>query len=421
MNHMAKNVRALLRFPRVDSYEEFESTGQSLMAACPEADLFRDEEVEEFFILAYLIEGTDLRNLKRRLRKAGLTVPPRLHFDPYRLGRYAIRRSWEEPTLRPRLLKVLGHMDFKNLIKLRTTTEMKPFLALFHGQGPLGALWLLRQAGLADRIPALMAALTPGEAAWYRGQRLHVRYMLHRMLTEPDHADGRITMQEQRQIIRRIRHHDTQLRSLRRSLYTLTGERKALLAAVRSIERETGAALTQLTANLEQLRLDLALAERRHAEVMTERAARHAVEAGQLQARVEEEQADQAAAMAERQRWAPARPLAGRRVAVVGAESREADFRSRIERLGGTLVHFSGTDRLLRLSEGLGDADIIILMTADMKHAAEWLVRKVAPAGAMVLRCPAAGGTSLERVLGAEVLPRLTAAALDALPEVRQV
>lgn len=407
---MAGHGLKLLTFPRATSYKEFEQIGQALLDSCPEAGRFSDEETEEFFILAHMLDEHNLKDLRRKLPRAGLSIPPRLQVDQYRLARYVIRSSWQNPDLRPRLLNALVRIHVRNVNELRNSPDMKPFRSLFHGQGPLGALWLLRHEGMANRMPELFAALTDEEHAWYRGQRLNVRYMLHRILTDADLANARITVREQRQIVRRIRRQETHLRNLRCSLYRLSDERKALVAAVRGVEREAEAELVRLGGQLEQLRLALAELEHTHAHLLAERAARHAVEGAYLQAQCDEELADQAAALTCRHRWAPAAPLAGRRIAVVGAESLEHEFRRTVERLGGSLVHFSGVDRLARLSGGLGDADVILLMTSEMKHAADWVVRKAASADALMLRCSAAGAISLERFLSAEVLPRLAAA-----------
>lgn len=207
-------------------------------------------------------------------------------------------------------------------------------------------------------------------------------------------------------MIRRIRRRELQLRSMRQSIYILSRERKALLHRIRAAERAAAAELEALTARLAQIRGELATAEMAHAAAMSELAARQAAELAAIEGRVRASLQDFADALAERQAWAPAAPLQGAVVAVVGDTAREAGYRVLVESAGGRFVHVSAIEKLHRVPDAVAGADIVILIAAAAKHQAEWMLRKAVSPGALVLRCPKAGLASFERVLRKEVLLR---------------
>lgn len=413
---MARRRRLLEMVPSFAMADDLERLAHRLAARYPGAE-YDDQEATDFFVLAQCLDRVSRSHLLKILRASRFHIPPRLQTDVYRIGRYLVSR-WQAPGMRQHLLRSLVGIDPKVMAPLRNADAATVWETLGK-DGPIAALWALWESGMGDRIPEVLALFTPEEEAIYRGALQVARLLLHKFITDPDLLERQIPRREQRRIIQQIRRRDLQMSALRRSIYSLSRERKALVARTRQAERAARSALDALSSQLERIRQEAADAEQAHATALAEQARRHAEEIGALQSQIQAAHAQFAAALAERRGRAPAASLSGKVVAVVGDEGRRAGYQALVESAGARMVHLNAVEKLNRIPEAVTGADVVILVTAHAKHSAERLLRKAVSPAALVLRCPKAGLAALQRTLQEEALPRLAARQVSAGAEGR--
>lgn len=376
----------------------------SLAAAYPESAQYTLRELAEFYAVASYLDGMSLRAIRSNLGERRIRIPPLIQDDPYRICRYLMSR-WMEQDFRQALLTIPAIPE-PRLVALARRNDPAEMARLLATDTPFTGLWLLIRAGLEERIADAVALLSPKEQERYGHVITAGRAHMYRLINEP-FLLRTLTMQERRGLIRRIRGRALRMRSMRRSIYALDQERRAVVAQARQAERAAMAELDHLAAELTRLQERLAEAERLHAEALARESSHFARQMAALQSERSALEHEFALALAERSAWAPCQFLQGLTVAVVGDEGRAASYASLIQSAGGRFHQVSALEKLNRIPEAVAGADVIILITAHAKHAAEHRLRKAASPRALFLRSPKAGVAALERLLQEEVLPRL--------------
>ncbi|HLN60546.1 MAG TPA: hypothetical protein VK464_03270 [Symbiobacteriaceae bacterium] len=280
---------------------EFQAVQAARYAACPEAARFTDEEVQEFLGVAQYIDAAGRKYLVDGMRMARLSYPPELAVDPYRLGRHILRR-WQEPGFREAFLGRAIFDDYGGVAKLKRKCDLKDLITLVDTYGP-GAFFVLRRHGMDAQIPIVTAALDPDRATWLHGAMCFARLLMHRYLTQPEPA-RRSTPWEQQKVARRIHLRDIQLRSLRRNLRQLTGQRKRLLAELRA-SSQIHPELPALASELAQLKAARLEAERRHQAALEEQARHYQTQLAPAQAELAAARAAYDATLTLRRTWLP--------------------------------------------------------------------------------------------------------------------
>lgn len=298
---MAPARRYLLARPRFLTFDEWEQAEARWLAACPEAASYEEREVYEFLAAAHYLDFMGDRGLSRRLKRARIPFPPALTYDPYRLSRYLLSQ-WHNPGLRQTLHDEVILLDPEAISRIKRNRKLEDLVNLVTTHTPPVAFWMLRRYGMADRIPELMDALAPGQLTLNRVLLLFGRRLMHMCLTEPL-PQARPSQWEKQKLLRRITLRDVQLRSMRRSLYHLRRERKALLTRLRQAGADLPPELGCLASELQQLRQERAAAEARHAQALAELSQRFEREVAQAQAELQATTRECAEALALLRPW----------------------------------------------------------------------------------------------------------------------
>lgn len=378
----------------------------TLAAAYPESERYSLEEVSAFWGVAAYLDMLDLANLKAVLRHRRIRIPALIQDDPYQIGRYLLSR-WKEPEFRQLLISI-PHLHQERMADMAGRNDPAEMAEMVVDHGFLPGIWALYCGGLGERIEAVVAHLSAEDREYLEHLTVYCRAVMHRYLTEPFLLRS-LTMQERKAALRRIKGRALRMRAMRRSIYALDQERRALVSQARQMERQAMAELDRLSIQLEQIKERLAEAERLHAAALAGEAARFARELTGLRGAREALEQEFGQALAERSAWAPCQFLGGLTVAVVGDEGRSASYAALVQSAGGRFVQVSALEKLNRIPDAVAGADVVILVTAQAKHAAEKRLRKAARPDALLLRCPKAGVAAVERVLQGELLPRLLA------------
>ncbi|HYF94810.1 MAG TPA: hypothetical protein VD969_21560 [Symbiobacteriaceae bacterium] len=280
---------------------DFAERQQADFADCPAAARYSDEEAEDFLLVAMTYDfGVPGKrpDLGKPLRKVGISYPPDLTYDSYRMGRHIFRR-WGDQQFRKLIIGRVMHVNAGSWggvlrRKLTAVMEMVEHYLLAAGVAAL------RLAGLDDLIPAVKSAFSPEQQAHYAAVLLYGKLTLHRFITEPEPARAP-SRWEQRKLLRRLRLRQVQMRSLRRSLYHLRRERKALLSRLRALSEEAPE-VRLLAEQLEAVEAERQAAESRHAEAAAAQRLQYEAAIAALRTQVEAVRADHAQALALRDR-----------------------------------------------------------------------------------------------------------------------
>jgi hypothetical protein len=383
-----------------------------LLARYPEAPQYTEEEIADFAFSALAIEHGRYRDdLGDLVRAAGIRIPRHVSSDLYQTGRFVLRR-WRDPAMRRIIMYIRAVNRKVPYFRSALQGDVQPLADDYEhfGPWPLVQVAVLHDLGRADLVPAFNAALNAERRAYFQANLAYGRYLMLKYCHGLPGHEKQPTASEQRQIIQRIHKRELQLQTMRRNLYTLSQERKSLTARLRETDHASRAELTRLLAELVRLQQALAEAEREHAVALAARTEAYQNRLATLEAALAPIQQDFTAALAERNRWAPATMLAGLTVAIIGDDGRADGYRTLVESAGGRLIHVSALEKFSRIPEAIATADVVIVMTAIAKHQAEHRLRKAARPGAIVLRCAKAGLGALERLLQVDLLPRLSLA-----------
>ncbi|MDF2628300.1 MAG: hypothetical protein K0R39_2131 [Symbiobacteriaceae bacterium] len=268
---MAKRRRYLVLTDLADAgFAENAERFRQALAACPEAAAYSDEESEAFLMVAAAFDWMEEVELGGLIRSIGISHPPELMYDAYRLSRYFFRR-WGDQALREKLSKEIVSLHPAAVAKFRRrdgvshAREMVQNLALAPG------LAILRRSKLDDLAAAVLEGFTPWQQAKYEAQLIYGKVRMHQLMTEPEPARTP-TRWEQAKVKRRLSLHDVQIHTLGRSLRSLRGERKALLNRIRAVQRQDEPELLRLAAQMEAVHQEREATEARHAEALAEQA-----------------------------------------------------------------------------------------------------------------------------------------------------
>jgi hypothetical protein len=302
---MVRQRRYLVRQEVSASREvEFAAAQEQQLAACPDAAVYSDEQAEEFLWTAEYLDHTSRQRLVSELLRARIAFPPELTYDSYRLGRYLLRR-WGEPAIREAYLRYgFTYYDIKQIARLKRAGDLQVFLSFVNSYGPVNALWLLRRHGMEARIPEVVAAFSPEQAARHRALMSYARLIMYRFLTEPE-PSRQPSRWEQQKLARRVRLRDVQLHSMRKSLHTMGQDRRELLARLREVGRPNQPELDALAKAFEEIRLARAEAEQRHAAALAEQARQYQERMARLQAELAAARQDYSEWQALRSSWLP--------------------------------------------------------------------------------------------------------------------
>lgn len=295
---MARHTRYLVQSDlHVSWTEEFAARQQADFAACPEAASYSDEEAEEFLMVAQSYDNTIRENrtdVGKGLRQAGISHPPELTYDPYRLGRHIFRR-WGSPVFRELVIQRVIRLNVRSMTGLmrRRFTDVMAMVEDMHLAGGLAGL---RVAGLGDMIGQVKAAFTPRQRAQYAAILLYGKLRMHQFITEPEPARAP-TRWELQKLLRRLHLRQVQMRSLRRSLHHLRQDRKELVSRLRALNEDVPE-LRHLAELLESVEGDRAAAERLHAEALAEQTRQHEADMAAVRRRIEAVRAGHAATLA---------------------------------------------------------------------------------------------------------------------------
>lgn len=373
----------------------------------PEVLRHTDEEVSQFLSVAAALDDAPLDQIRIHVEGRSIRVPPWLWHDRYRICRFLLRQ-WLNPEIRRKLSEAVVLDKRSPSLQAARNGDLGRMVAGAEGfNWPLADIYPLCVLNRPDLIEPYKAALSPERMDWYRANLAYGRYLMLRHVYECKGLGQLFGLAEQQKIVQRIARRELKLQSMRRSLYSLGQERKALTTSLRQTDQASREELAALIARLDRAQVSLAAAEGDHAAAVALRTDEYQRRMATLEHEIAATQADFAAALVERSRWMPVDLLGGLKVAIVGDTGREGSYRALVESAGGRLLQVSALEKLSRIPEAVATADVIILMTAIAKHQAEHRLRKAAPPSALILRCPKAGLGALERTLRTEVLPRI--------------
>jgi hypothetical protein len=293
---MARKRRYLVLSGLADAgFEEFAEQQRQALAACPEAAAISDDEAEEFLVAAAGFDWLEVSDLGAYIRRLGLSHPPELLYDPYRLSRYFFRR-WGDPAVREKIKtpKIGLHPDWVARVRQRGNVAELRRAVLNMAIGP--GIAAMRRSGLEDFIPKVIEALQPFERAKFDAQILYAKVRMHQLMHEPEPA-WMPTQWEQARVRRRIRLHDVQIGSLGRSQRALRGERKALVNRIRAAGRQDQPELGRLAGQLEAVQAERQAAEERHATALTEQSQQFEAALAELKRQAEAMRRSYAAAL----------------------------------------------------------------------------------------------------------------------------
>lgn len=264
---MALRRRRLIVRPRHLSNEEWEEAEARRLASCPKAAAYDEDEVLEFMGAVWYLDHVRERDLIDVLKESRIPFPPAFTFDTYRLSRYLLHH-WHKPEIREALHYQVRFVDTSAITRIRRTRVREELVRLVKNYTTPMATSMLRFNGLGELVPEMLKAIP---AEWLSGHRalLHCgRLLMHQCLTEP--PQPRTTQWDRQKVLRRINHRDLQLQSMRKSLYRLRRERKALLDRIRRAGVNVPPELGQLAAELQNLRRERAEVEARHARALAD-------------------------------------------------------------------------------------------------------------------------------------------------------
>lgn len=294
---MAKQRRYLVLSGLADAgFEEFAAQQRQAIAACPEAAAISDDEAEEFLMAAAGFDWLEVSELGAYIRRLGLSHPPELLYDPYRLGRYFFRR-WGDPAVRAKIgsPKIRLHPDW--VTGFRRRNNVKELVRLVVDMALSPGIAALRRSGLEDFVPKVIEALSPSQKEKFETQMLYAKVRMHQLLNEPEPA-RMPTRWEQARLKRRLRLHEVQIHSLGRSLRTLRGERRALVNRIRAVGRQDEPDLRRLAGVMEAVQAERQAAEESHATALAEQSQRFEAALAELRAQAEAVRGSYAAALA---------------------------------------------------------------------------------------------------------------------------
>lgn len=266
-------------------FEEFADQQRQALAACPEAAAISDDEAEEFLMSAAGFDWMEVSELGAYIRRLGLSHPPELIYDPYRLSRYFFRR-WGDPAVREKIStpKIRLHPDWVTGLRQRNSTEELLRIVVDMSIGP--GIAMMRRSDMEDFVPRVIEALTPFQKAKFDVQILYAKVRLHQLMNEPEPA-LLPSRWEQAKLKRRLRLREVQIHSLSRSLRMLHGERKALLGRIRAGQVQDEPELRRLAGQMEALQAERLAAEERHAEALAEQSRHFEAALADLKAQAE--------------------------------------------------------------------------------------------------------------------------------------
>lgn len=283
--------------------EEYATRQEQLLAACPEATQFTDEEAEDFLAATVYFDVIDYRTIVEGLRRGRIPVPVRTASNPYLVGRHVLSQ-WQKPDLRQTFFRNAESLavDFSLLAKLRRRREIGELLHIAGRHLSPALFSVFRRHGLSDVIPVIVAAFSPDLIVRHRALLLHGKVLMHRLLNEPE-PERRPSRRKRFNLTRRLRLREVQLHSMRRSVHVLSRERDHLLDLVSSAMGQENPEWEALMAEAKQVRHDLAEAERRYSATMQEEDQKYQPEIAALRAELASLQQDFADTLAQRSAW----------------------------------------------------------------------------------------------------------------------
>lgn len=372
----------------------------------PDCSQWPAEEALLISALVLSLEREENSYVAKILRHCGLISPPKLRHDRYRLIKYLFSH-WHDPQIRERILTKI--IVFRRDVIRRQSANFTPEKANreLRYLSPTFLIAPMQAIGLHAEADALLAMLDEEGMAYYRGDVLVGQIICYQLWRSPDPVV--LSPLERRLLAQRLQRHTHRLQRLRRSIYHMDRERKALVQLGWEAERRASQVLDELIRHQERIEAELTTSIRDHAQRIASLQARQAEDLKTQRERLESRRAELAEVLAERGRWSRPTPLAGFTVLVVGEMSHEEAYRSVILELGGRPILVDGLHHLGRIREVAPEADAAILVSATVKHAAEAALVASIRSDCLFLYCPRAGRQSLERTLRAELLPRLIA------------
>lgn len=385
------------------TYEARERNLLAVAARYPGCTDWPPEEALLISTLVLTLEEKDPTYVAWVIRKCGLTIPPKILRDRFRLIKHLFAQ-WHDPEVRERILSKVLVVKRRQL--LQELTILTPHLANreLRRASPTFLLGPMLAMGLKEDVTALVSMLDAEGLAYYRGDVLLGQILCHRLWREKEPST--LPLRERRRLMHRLRRRTYHMRQLHRSIYQLDRERKALLRLSWESEQAARATLDEFIQTQERIESEIAEAIRSHARRLTTLQSDQAEELQALRSRLEARRSVLAEALAERRLWNRPLPLAGQTVLIVGNLKHEAAYHAVVTELGGRPIVLDGVEQRNRIREVAPEADVAILISAAIKHSAAAALTAAVRPHCLVLYCPQTGRASLERMLRTEVLPR---------------
>ncbi|MFZ5817307.1 MAG: hypothetical protein ACOY93_18750 [Bacillota bacterium] len=267
---------------RGEGLERFAAEQEAAMAVCPEAARFTDHEVEAFWVAGLYLDMLNPKGVARQIRKARISHPVEVAYDPYRLGRHLFRR-WEDPAVRQAFLDRAVEVETASLARLAREEDLADLRPTLRFWGGPALLYFLRKFRLEQVVERLLESYTPEEAVRHQALMRYGRLQLHRFLTESE-AVRTPSSWEREKLARRLRLREVQLRTMRRSLHKVSQEHRELQARLRQLARSEHPELRPLADEWVRLRKQLQAMEREQKAELEALTARHQEEQARLRA-----------------------------------------------------------------------------------------------------------------------------------------
>ncbi len=401
--------RRIVILPLPDMLDEkWEERLRGLECRYPGAADRPEAEMRFFYVMAQNLEVAVHRSIVWLAHDLGVARGPLAAGMTRRQLARRILARWEAPGVQQLLRWSARYANQEEIARLRRNPEdAREMLQI--GVMPVRVVWLLEQAGHPEEAQELLEGLTPAQTRLYQAHVRAARIAFHRWVLHPfEGLAQRRRRWEHRRLVHRLRQGQVRLRRLQTDLRHLKLARKEGRRRARQARQAAEQALTDATRRLEVLRQREEAAEEAHQRALADLAARCEEQAAARRRTLQRFLSEAGAVLASRARLQATASLQGATVAIIGDEERTEGYQTLIEAAGGRLVHVSGVKQLRRIPAAVQQADVVLVMTDGVKHAAAWLMRKAArKSDRLVLRCPASGLGSLARTLREEVVPRL--------------
>jgi hypothetical protein len=379
------------------------------LARYPGARDRSEAEMRFFFVVGHNLQAAELPSLASLAADAGVVTHARAAgMTRHELSRRFVAR-WSDERVQRLLLEGCRFINAKELAVLRADPEGAAADLIRKGLPSIRVFWMLEDLGHGSLIEQIRPDLEHYQELADRLYLTAARIAFDRFVLRPGlHLAMQRARRVRMRLARRLQEKQRRYRSLQVDLHALLRARKEARGRTHRTEQALDGQLALLQGQISALRQAEAAAEERHSAALSTMAHRHEAELAAMRGRLARQLGEYAAALAVLSSWTGARPLEGKAIAVVGDDSHAVGYRVLVEAAGGSFVHVTAMEKFGRIGSATAGADLVMMMTAHAKHAAEKALRKaVRGSRTLVLRCPTAGLAAFSRVLREEALPRL--------------